>query len=201
VCLLPAREPIGLAKQVASLDVLTGGRVVLGVGAGWNVQEIENHGVVPADRWQVMRERVHAMKAIWTQPEAVFAGQHVSFQPLWSWPKPLQQPHPPILVGGHGPGVLARVIDYGDEWLAMPAPGQPPLRERIAHLTELADAAGRERPAVAVQVYGNPPPVEVIERAIVSGADRIDLSVTHGSPEQVAEDIDRLGTFIAPYSD
>ena len=128
VCLVPARDPIVLAKQVASLDVMSGGRFVLGVGAGWNAEEIADHGVSPASRWAVMRERVLAMRAIWTEDEAEFHGDHVSFEPLWSWPKPVQRPGPPIMVGGHGDGVIDRVVEYGDEWLVMPSPGRPPLR-------------------------------------------------------------------------
>ena len=193
VCLVPAREPIALAKTVASLDVLSGGRVVLGVGAGWNVQEVANHGVAGRDRWAVTRERVLAMKAIWTQDTAAFAGDHVRFSELWSWPKPLQRPHPPILVGGHGDGVLARVVEYGDEWLAMPAPGRPPLAERMATLAAMADAAGRARLAVSVQAYGCPPPPSVIDRLVAAGVDRVDLAVPHGPPAEMLDTVAALG--------
>jgi probable F420-dependent oxidoreductase len=201
VCLLPAREPIALAKEVASLDVLSGGRMVFGVGAGWNAEEVENHGVAAGERWAVMGERVLAMKAIWTQEAAAFDGAHVRFAELWSWPKPAQRPHPPILVGGHGDGVLRRVVEYGDEWLAMAAPGRPPLGDRIARLAELAEEAGRACPAVSVQVYGSPPPAGVVERYIELGVDRIDLSLAHGPPEEMAEALGALGSFIAPYRD
>ena len=151
---MPARDPIVLAKQVASLDVMSGGRFVLGVGAGWNAEEIADHGVDPARRWAVMRERVLAMRAIWTADQAEFHGEHVSFGPLWSWPKPVQRPGPPIMVGGHGDRVIDRVLEYGDEWLVMPSPGRPPLGERIRLLHARADAAGRSRPAVSCQLYG-----------------------------------------------
>ena len=199
VCLVPAREPIALAKTVASLDVLSEGRMVLGVGAGWNAEEVENHGVAAGDRWAVMRERVLAMKAIWSQEAASYEGDHVHFSELWSWPKPHQRPNPPILVGGHGDGVLDRVVEYGDEWLAMAAPGRPPLGERMACLAEKAIVAGRPRPTVSVQVYGTPPPAGVVERYIAIGVDRIDLALRHGGPERMIQDLEVLGEIVATY--
>lgn len=199
VCLVPAREPIALAKVVASLDVLSGGRMVLGVGSGWNVQEVANHGVAAGDRWAVTRERVLAMKAIWAGETAAADGRHVRFSELWSWPKPRQRPHPPILVGGHGDRVLARVVEYGDEWLAMPAPGRPPLPERMATLAALAEAAGRPAPAVSVQLYGNPPPAALVERYAGAGVDRIDLAVPHGPAGEMLDAVAALGRFAEPY--
>ena len=102
VCLVPERDPIVTAKAVASLDGLSGGRVLFGVGAGWNREEMRNHGTDPRRRFARMRERVEAMKAIWTQDEAEYHGEFVDFDPIWCWPKPAQQPHPPVLVGGTG---------------------------------------------------------------------------------------------------
>lgn len=194
VCVVPAREPIALAKAVASLDVLSRGRFVLGVGSGWNGEEVEDHGVAGRDRWAVMRERVLAMKRIWTEDAASFDGEHVRFPPLWSWPKPVQQPHPPILVGGHGDRVLDRVVEYGDEWLAMPASGRPPLAERVATLRAKAWAAGRPPPSVAVQAYGFPPVAAVVER-YAGVADRIDLAVPHAPPDEMHRTIFMLGEF------
>jgi probable F420-dependent oxidoreductase len=196
VCLVPAREPIALAKQVASLDVMAGGRFVLGVGAGWNGDEIADHGVAPVDRWAVLRERVLAMKAIWSDDEASFHGEHVSFDALWSWPKPVRPGGPPIIVGGHGDGVLARVLEYGDEWLVMPAPGRPPLAERIATLWSEADRRGRARPTISCQLYGELRP-ELVERLAGAGVGRIDLAVAHGSAAQVQDEIGRLGELVA----
>ena len=198
VCLVPARDPIVLAKQVASLDVLSGGRFVLGVGAGWNAEEIADHGVSPASRWAVLRERVLAMREIWTHDEAEYHGDHVSFDALWSWPKPVQRPGPTIMVGGHGDGVIDRVVEYGDEWLVMPSPGRPPLRERIAVLRERAVAAGRACPAVSCQVYGELSPA-LVEKLVDSGVERIDLSVPHAPPEPMVDEIGRLGETIAAY--
>ena len=201
VCLVPARDPIVLAKQVASLDVMSGGRFVLGVGAGWNAEEIADHGVDPARRWAVMRERVLAMRAIWTDDEAEFHGEHVSFDPLWSWPKPVQRPGPPIMVGGHGDGVIDRVRRVrrrvaGDA-LAGPA--------AAARADPAAARAGRRRRATAT---GGVVPAlrrrcgpELVDKLVDSGVERIDLSVPHAPPEQMVEEIGRLGETIAAFGE
>src|SRR5215218_354189 len=137
ICLIIQRDPITTAKEVASVDDLSGGRFEFGVGAGWNREEIANHGTDPRARFRVMRERVEAMKEIWTREEASYEGEFVRFERIWSWPKPAQWPHPPVLVGGNGKTVLDRVLAYGDAWI--PNYGQPPdLLERIAELRERA---------------------------------------------------------------
>jgi probable F420-dependent oxidoreductase len=200
VCLVPARDPIVLAKQVATVDVVSGGRMLLGVGAGWNAAEVANHGVQPGMRWDVMRERVGAMRAIWTQDTAAYHGEHVDFDALWSWPKPVRPGGVPIVVGGHGPTVLDRVLEYGDEWLAMPSPNAPPLRDRMAQLAERADALGRRRPAVSVQVYGEPPDDRIIERYVSLGVHRIDLAVSHGDASHQGHVLDRLANVITRWS-
>lgn len=148
VCLVIERDPIATAKAVATLDFLSGGRVLFGVGAGWNHEEMSNHGTDPSRRFALMRERVEAMKTIWTNEEATYSGRFVRFERIWSWPKPTQDPHPPVLIGGNGPRALERVLTYGDEWLPEPEDG---LHERIRELFDRAAAAGR---AVAVTVYG-----------------------------------------------
>ncbi|HEY6788086.1 MAG TPA: TIGR03619 family F420-dependent LLM class oxidoreductase, partial [Trebonia sp.] len=116
ICLVIQRDPITTAKEVASVDYLSGGRFEFGVGAGWNRPEMANHGTDPRRRMAVLRERVEAMKAIWTQDEASYSGEYVNFDRIWSWPKPAQRPHPPILVGGDGRTVLDRVLAFGDAW-------------------------------------------------------------------------------------
>ena len=110
------RDPIITAKEVASVDHLSGGRFEFGVGAGWNREEMSNHGTDPRTRMRLLKERVEAMKAIWTEDEASYHGELVNFERIWSWPKPAQRPHPPILVGGEGPTVLQRVLSFGDAW-------------------------------------------------------------------------------------
>lgn len=148
LCLIVERDPIATAKTVATLDLLSGGRVLFGVGAGWNAEEMRNHGTDPSRRFALMRERVEAMKTIWTRDEASYSGEFVQFEPIWSWPKPVQKPHPPVLIGGNGPHAIKRVLTYGDEWIPEPEEG---LTVRIHELRDAATAAGRD---VAVTVYG-----------------------------------------------
>jgi probable F420-dependent oxidoreductase len=168
ICLIIQRDPITTAKEVASIDHLSGGRFEFGVGAGWNRPEIANHGVDPRTRFRVMRERVEAMKEIWTKDEASYDGEFVRFEAIQSWPKPAQRPHPPVLVGGSGPTVLDRVLGYGDAWI--PNYGElPDLIERIAELRERAADAAR---AIRVVVFGVPADPAVLEELENAGVAR-----------------------------
>jgi probable F420-dependent oxidoreductase len=142
VCLVIEHDPITLAKVAASVDFVSGGRLLFGIGGGWNLEEMANHGTDPTHRWTVLRERMLAMKQIWSQDEATFHGKYVNFDRIWSWPKPIQQPNPPIVVGGNGARTLQRVIDYGDEWGPIIGRG-PDLFDRMKELADLAAAAGR----------------------------------------------------------
>ena len=117
IVLLIERDPIVTAKEAATLDLISGGRLLLGVGAGWNLEEMRNHGTDPGRRFGILRERVEAMKEIWTSDEAEYHGEHVDFDPIWAWPKPVRKPHPPVLVGGMSDGALDRVVAIGDEWM------------------------------------------------------------------------------------
>jgi probable F420-dependent oxidoreductase len=164
ICLIVQRDAIHTAKAVASIDVLSGGRVELGVGAGWNREEMANHGTDPRRRMDVMRERVEAMRAIWTQAEASYAGEHVAFERIWSYPKPVQRPHPPVLVGGVGPTVEDRVLAFGDGWF--PNFFGERIIERAQALRARAD-----RP-IALSVMGVPPDPAVLERFEQAGFDR-----------------------------
>jgi probable F420-dependent oxidoreductase len=160
ICLLIERDPITTAKEVASIDVLSGGRVEFGVGAGWNREEMANHGTDPRKRMAILRERVEAMKAIWTQDEATYQGDHVAFERIWSWPKPAQRPHPPVIVGGNGPTVLDRVLSFGDAW--MPNYMPEGLVERAEELRARA-----ERPVdlMVMGIPADPRALELFERA------------------------------------
>jgi len=164
VCLVVERDPIVTAKEVASVDQLSGGRLEFGVGAGWNREEMANHGTDPRTRMALLGERVRAMQAIWTQEEASFAGDFVNFDRIWSWPKPAQHPHPPVLVGGGGPTVLDRVLAWGDGWL--PQWHDRDLVDRIAELRARA-----ERP-IEVQVMSVPPDPKVLEQLENAGVRR-----------------------------
>jgi len=188
ITLLAQRDPIWTAKEIASLDVISGGRVIFGVGYGWNLEEMENHGIDTTRRRALVREKVLAMKAIWTQDEAAFSGDQVSIEPLWSWPKPLQQPHPPIVIGGAPTPVTFRhIVEYADGW--MPLYGRFPIIDHIAQLRQQAAAAGRDPASIDVTVYMAPPDAEVIEELRQAGVDRVVFGVKSLPAEQVAQQI------------
>jgi len=171
ICLVVERDPITTAKEVATLDLLSNGRFLFGVGGGWNREEMENHGTDPATRFAVLRERVLAMKEIWTRDEAEFHGPHVDFDPLWQWPKPVQRPHPPVLVAGNGPGTLERVLEYGDGWIPIPGRGAVPLGEGTALLRRRATEQGR--PPIPVTVFGARPEPDVLAHYAEAAVDRV----------------------------
>jgi probable F420-dependent oxidoreductase len=180
VCLVVEHDPIVLAKQVSSLDRLSGGRFVFGVGAGWNREEMRHHGTDPDRRFGIMRERVEAMKAIWTSGEPAYHGRHVDFDPIWQWPKPLQRPHPPVLVGGTGEKVLDRVLAYGDGWI----PNDKDLDRVGRRIAELRERAGRH---VHVTYYGAKP--ETLDRLQEMGVDRALYVLESGPRERVLAEL------------
>jgi probable F420-dependent oxidoreductase len=158
ICLVIERDPILLAKEVASLDHISGGRVLFGIGGGWNAEEMEHHGTPFAERWKILRERISAMKAIWTQEEAEYHGKYVNFDKLWSYPKPVQKPYPPILMGGAGPHARQRAADFDGHW--MPIGGRAysePVAESMADFRARCEKAGRDPGACTVSIFGVPP--------------------------------------------
>jgi probable F420-dependent oxidoreductase len=161
------RDPITTAKEVASIDHLSGGRFEFGVGAGWNREEMGNHGTDPRTRMRLMAERIGAMKAIWTEDEASYAGDFVRFDRIWSWPKPAQRPHPPVLVGGNGPTVLDRVLAFGDAWFPNYARGGGDIVSRAEELRARA-----ERP-IELMVMGVPADPAVLEQLQLAGCRRV----------------------------
>ena len=191
ICLVTERDPIITAKEVASIDHLSGGRLEFGVGAGWNREEMTNHGTDPRKRMAVMRERIEAMKAIWTQPEASYAGELVAFERIWSYPKPVQRPHPPILVGGSGPTVLDRVLAFGDSWF----PNYRDLDD--ARVGELRSRA--ERP-IDVDVLGMPPKPDAIERCARLGVRRASLWLPTGGRSTVERNLEKWEAAIAEFT-
>jgi probable F420-dependent oxidoreductase len=188
ICLVIERDPIITAKEVASVDVLSGGRFLFGIGAGWNAEEMRNHGTEPSRRFSLMRERVEAMKAIWTQDEASYSGTQVRFERIWSWPKPVQKPHPPVLVGGDGPRVLDRVLAYGDEWMPNRMTDEE-LTARIGELQARAAEVGRQR--IPVTIAGMAPDAERIDRLAGAGVDRVVFWLPQDSADAVAQGFDR----------
>lgn len=157
IMLVAQRDPITTAKAIASLDVLSGGRVLLGIGAGWNIEEMEDHGVDPARRFGRMRETVEAMRALWTQDEASYAGDHVAFPPAWSWPKPRQPGGPPVLIGGNGRRVLERVVRYGDAWYPNFLGDDEKMIARLDKLRALGEEAGRGAIPTTLQIAPTEP--------------------------------------------
>jgi probable F420-dependent oxidoreductase len=191
VCLVVERDPIITAKEVASLDRLSGGRFLFGIGAGWNREEMANHGTDASRRFSLMRERVEAMKAIWTEDEAEYHGEHVDFDPIWSWPKPVQQPHPPILVGGTGPKALDRVLRYGDEWMPNRVADPADLGPRIA---ELRERAGRHVP---VTYFGADASDEFVAALAAAGVDRTLLQLPDAGADEVLPLVERYAELAA----
>jgi probable F420-dependent oxidoreductase len=190
ICLVVERDPITLAKEVASLDRLSGGRFEFGIGAGWNREEMRHHGTDPRVRMAVLRERVLAMREIWTHDEPEFHGEYVDFERLWSWPKPVQQPHPPVLVGGDGPTVFDRIIEYGDAWFPNTRDIES-LPRRIAELRERGADAGRGR--IPVTYFGARPDDGFVDALRRAGVDRALLRLAPEPAERALPNVERLG--------
>jgi len=190
ICLVVERDPIVTAKEVASLDVLSGGRMLFGVGAGWNREEMRGHGTDPRTRMRLMRERVEAMKAIWAEDEASYDGEFVSFERIWCWPKPVQRPHPPILVGGNGPTVLDRVLAFGDVWMPNVVDDDTLLRQ----IEELRARADRDIP---ITLNAAPRRPERLARYIEAGVDRAIFYLPQRDRAALEERLDRDRELIA----
>jgi probable F420-dependent oxidoreductase len=195
ICLVIQRDPIVLAKEVASLDHLSGGRFIFGIGGGWNVEEMENHGTAFKRRWQVLRERIEAMTAIWTGEEASYQGAFVKFDRIWSYPKPLQKPRPPVLLGSNQPAAFRRVVRYCDGWL----PNAYRYRDIAAGIRELhrtAEQMGREPASVRVSVFSAPPDKAVIEGYEAVGVERAIFAIAAEERDKVLAALDRLAALI-----
>jgi len=192
ICLVIERDPIHTAKEVASVDHVSNGRFIFGVGGGWNREEMADHGTDFSRRWKLLRERVEAMKAIWTQDEAEYHGELVDFGPMLSWPKPVQKPHPPIILGGSGPKILERVVRYADGWM----PNRGDVLERIPELREMEQAAGRGHIPVS---YYPKPNAEEIERVAKAGVERCIYYVPADGRDAALRKLDELAPMIRPY--
>lgn len=195
VCLMVERDPIVTAKAVASLDHLSGGRVQFGVGGGWNLEEMENHGTDPARRWRVLRERVEAMKEIWMHDEASYDGEFVKFDRIWSWPKPMQKPHPPIVMGGDSPKTLERIVKYADQWMPILGRNPEPIGERIKRLQDLAAAAGRG--PIPVGIFAAPANPKVIADLASQGVTTCLLALPPAPAETVLKVLDSHAALVA----
>ena len=195
ISLLIERDTITMAKTLATLDLLSNGRAILGVGGGWNREEAEHHGVEWSQRFQKLEEQITAIKVIWANEEASFHGEHVRFDPIWSWPKPIQRPRPPILLGGETDHTLRRVIKYCDGWL--PRARDPEIIVRgIARLNELAEEAGRDTESISVNVFAPRPDAELIDRFKSMGVARIVLWLPPEDSDAVSQRLDGYTRFL-----
>jgi probable F420-dependent oxidoreductase len=190
ICLLVERDPITTAKEVATVDFLSRGRFLFGIGGGWNAEEMEDHGTDFRTRWKLLRERVQAMKRIWTEEEPSFEGELVRFPPLWSWPKPVQKPHPPVLLGGHGPRALRRVVEYCDGWLPISVRAGD-LAAGIAELRRLAREKGRDPGTISVTVYGAPMDADTLRHLGGLGVERAIFALPSAEANVVLPLLDR----------
>lgn len=194
ICLVAQRDPIILAKQIATLDHLSGGRFIFGFGYGWNEAEMRNHGVDPRTRRKLAREKVLAMREFWTKDEASFHGEFVQIEPSSSWPKPVQKPHPPIWVGGIGPTAFAHLAEFGDGWFP-PAGGVSAQREK---LRRVLDEHGRDIDSIHFAVNGPLPSVEAFHHYESQGVQHVTLMVP-AARDGALKELDRLDEIIAAY--
>jgi probable F420-dependent oxidoreductase len=174
VCLVAQRDPIQTAKLVASIDQVSGGRFLFGIGNGWNRDELEDHGVDFAQRHKVARERVEAMKAIWTQSKAEYHGEFVNFDPMMTWPKPVQKPHPPVIVGGAFPYSARRAIRYGDGWIPQASRGSySEIADMIPEFRKMATEAGRDPTSIDITVWFPKKDADLMKRYQDLGVSRV----------------------------
>ena len=195
VCLVTERDPILTAKEVSTIDRLSGGRFLFGIGGGWNRAELTNHGTEFSSRWRLLRERVLAMKEIWTHEAAEFHGEFVDFDPIWQWPKPVQEPHPPVIMGGSAEKSIARTVEYCDGWMPIAERGDVPLADLIAKLQAAAAEAGRDR--IPVTLYGAAPKPELLKGYADAGVDRCLLGLPPAGAVDTLRRLDRYSELIA----
>ncbi len=190
---LPAqRDVLQLAKEVATVDWLSKGRMIFGIGFGWNAEEMENHGVAMRDRWDVVAEKVEAMKLLWTQDTAEYHGRFVDVAESWAWPKPVQRPYPPILIGGGwGPRLLANVVRLADGWF--PVSSRRSIADRLALLHAECERQGRDPATVSVTVADARPDLDSFRSLEAEGVERVTLSIPVGSRDDTLRLLDRYG--------
>ncbi|MEM9711907.1 MAG: LLM class F420-dependent oxidoreductase [Actinomycetota bacterium] len=184
ITLVAQRDPIWLAKEVATLDALSDGRVVLGVGYGWNKEEMAQHGTAYGERRALLREKILMMRSLWTDEEAAYVGDRLALEPSWAWPKPTQAPHPPIVLGGAaGPKTIADIVEFCDGW--MPINGRHPFDDQWSRIRQAAEAAGRDPASLSLGVFGAPAKAEVLESFRERGVDRAVLGLPPAGAEVV----------------
>ena len=198
VCLVNQRDPIQTAKLVASIDQISNGRFLFGVGNGWNQDEMENHGTVFATRHKLVRERIEAMRAIWTQTKAEYHGEFVNFDPMMTWPKPVQKPHPPVIVGGAYPYAARRAARYGDGW--MPLGGRPgqygDVFDYVPKFREMLKAAGREPASCPVSLFGSTDDIDILKRYRDLGIVRVSIGLPAAKADTILPILDKCARLV-----
>lgn len=194
VCLVNQRDPIQLAKLVASIDQVSGGRFLFGIGIGWNQDEMENHGTVFETRAKLVRERVEAMKEIWTKSKPEYHGEFVNFDPMMTWPKPVQKPYPPIIVGGGFPQAARRAIRYGNGWI--PITGRAPMENALAKFRELAKEMGRDPAELPITAFGAAEDADLLKRYRDLGVSRVVVSLESEKEDAILPVLDRWAALI-----
>lgn len=196
ICLVPQHEPIVTAKTIATLDHISGGRVEFGIGGGWNVEEMNNHGVEYKTRFKQMREHTEAMKAMWTQEEASYSGEFVNFEKIWSYPKPARRPHPPILLGGETDYTLRRIVEYCDGWIPRGNMNFDP-KVSMARLAAMAEKHGRDPKEISTTVFRGPTDKAVLDTFQEAGIDRVLYDASDASRDEVLKSLDDVVALMA----
>lgn len=198
VCLVNQRDPIQTAKLVASIDQVSGGRFLFGIGVGWNAEEMEDHGTVFTTRAKLVRERVEAMKAIWTQSKAEYHGEFVNFDPMMTWPKPTRKPHPPVIVGGAFPHGARRAVRYGEGWIPLAGrPGQyGDVFDFVPKFRDMLTEAGRTEDACPVSIFGATEDADTLKRYRDLRIERVSVSLPAAQQDVVLPILDRWATMI-----
>lgn len=195
IALVNQRHPINSAKMAASLDLLSGGRFLYGVGVGWNEDEMAHHGTDPAKRRSTARERILATKALWTEEAASFDGDYVQFSASASYPKPVQTPHPPVIMGGGGgPVTFRHIVEYCDGW--MPIHGRTDPLEKLPLLRQMAEEAGRDPVSIEIGIYGCPMKADIVDRYREAGVDRVVFWLPADDPDTVMSAVEHGASLI-----
>ena len=198
ICLIVQRDPIQTAKLIASLDQLSNGRFMFGVGSGWNAEEMADHGTDFKTRHRLVKERIAAMKEIWTSPKPEFHGEFVDFPPMMAWPKPMQIPHPPVHVGGNFPYGARRAVAYGDGWMPnVRRPHYEDVTEFLPQFDEMVLEAGRDRESLPVTIWDAPPNPDQIKLWQDRGVSRVIAELDSAELDRLRPELDRWGETIA----
>ncbi|MEZ5409485.1 MAG: LLM class F420-dependent oxidoreductase [Acidimicrobiales bacterium] len=198
ITLVAQRDPLWLAKEVASLDMISGGRFIFGIGYGWNHEEMADHGIDVKRRRGLVREKILACKELWTKDVAEFSGKYVNFEPSWAWPKPTQKPHPPIVVGGSPtPLHFQHIVEFADGWL--PNEGRYPIEEKWPELQHLAEDSGRDPSTLSLGIFGIKPEADHIENMAALGASYGAIGLPSAGADEILPLLDSYAELVARF--